>query len=87
MEALGLPGVPYIIAHLGDDRPLPVAQISLANHAANAFEGMRHYSPKVVHDALSAILNQITGHSFEAVSSGSTPAQRASDKNNGKPGA
>jgi hypothetical protein len=80
LEALSAEGVPYIVAHLGDARPLPVQQISLVNHPANAFEGLRHYGPKTVHDALAAILNQITGQSFEFVSNGSTPEQRATNK-------
>jgi len=80
LESLGKEGVPYIITHLGDARPLPVQQISLANHGPDAFEGMRHYIPKVVHDALAAILNQITWRAFENVSNGSTPEQRAADK-------
>jgi hypothetical protein len=40
----------------------------------------QNYSPNTVHDALSAILNQITGESFEFVYNGATPQQRASNQ-------
>jgi hypothetical protein len=80
LEATGEAGVPYIVGHLGDERPLPVKHISLVNHASDAFEGMRHYAPQTVHDALSAILNQITGEFFVAVENGATSAARAQDK-------
>ena len=41
---------------------------------------MRQYAPQTVHDALSAILNQITGEFFVAVENGATSAARAQDK-------
>jgi hypothetical protein len=73
LEALGTAGVPYLIGHLSDVRPLPRgSHISLENKAINAFEGMRHYSPKTVHDALHAILNQLTGQRFEDVYGGAS---------------
>lgn len=65
LEAMGDAAVPFIVGHLGDTRPLAEPRMSLVNHAADAFEGLRHYSPKSVHDALSALLNQITVESFE----------------------
>src|SRR5215475_5474831 len=67
LESLGAAAVPYIVGHLDDVRPLPIKAISLENKTPDAFEGLRHYRPSVVHDALSAILNQITGESFEFV--------------------
>jgi hypothetical protein len=76
LESLGDAGVPYIVAHLDDLRPLPVEAISLENKSLDAFEGLRHYGPKVVHDALSAILNQVTGQSFEFVYNGATDEVR-----------
>jgi hypothetical protein len=80
LESLGDDAVPYLIGQLGDERTLPIKQISLVNKAPEAFEGVRHYSPKAVHDALSAVLNQITGKSFEFVYNGSTSAEREADR-------
>jgi hypothetical protein len=80
LEALGPAAVPYIVSHLGDMRPLPEHEISLANNSPDAFEGFRHYSPETVHDALSAILNQLTGQSFAPVYNGATPTQRQANR-------
>ena len=80
LESLGNDAVPYLVGHLGDTRKLPVKQLSLVNKAPDAFEGVRHYGPEVVHDGLSAVLNQITGKSFELVYNGSNPAERESDR-------
>lgn len=77
---LGKLGVPYIVGHLGDMRPLAKQEIILANRASNSFEGVRHYSPDTMHDALSAILNHITGKSFEFVYNGGTPEQREKNR-------
>lgn len=80
LESLGDDAVPYLVGHLGDERSLPIKQISLVNKASDAFERMRHYGPTVVHDALSALLNQITGKSFEFVYNGSTSVEREADR-------
>jgi hypothetical protein len=77
LEALGNDGVPYMVGHLDDLRPLPEARISLVNYSPKAFEGIRHYGPKTVHDALSAILNQVTRQHFEFVYNGATNEVRA----------
>lgn len=76
LEALGPAGVPAIVAHMEDHRPLAEPAISLTNHATNAFEGVRHYGPEQVVDALDAILNQITGQSFGDIANGGTEARR-----------
>lgn len=76
LEAMGEVVVPYLVAHLDDMRPLATDRISLVNKSPDAFEAFRHYSPKVVHDALAAILNQITGNSFVFVYNGATSQQR-----------
>lgn len=81
LEALGPAGVPAIVAHMDDRRPLAVSSISLVNHATDAFEGMRHYGPDQVVDALNAILNQITGYSFGEISSGGTVELRRNTVN------
>jgi hypothetical protein len=76
LEAMGEAAVPYMVGHLDDERLLPTPMISLANRSPDAFEGIRHYSPKTVHDALAAILNQITGQHFEFVYNGDVPNAR-----------
>jgi hypothetical protein len=80
LESLGSTAVPYLIGHLSDERALPVQEINLANTSPDAFEGIRSYAPKTVHDALSAILNQITGQSFGFVYNGSSAAERESNR-------
>ena len=72
--------MPYLVSHLGDTRPLARSEISLTNKASNSFEGLRHYSPDTVHDALAAILNQITGESFVFVYNGATPEEREQNR-------
>jgi hypothetical protein len=76
LERLGDAAVPYIIGHLSDFRSLPIRSISLDNKSPTAFEGLRHYAPETVHDALSAILNQLTGKSFESVYNGASSEVR-----------
>lgn len=71
LEALGRDGVPAIVAQMDDRRPLAHSSISLVNHDPNAFEGLRHYGPELVVDALDAILNQITGAGGSVVNGGS----------------
>lgn len=80
LEEMGSSAVPFIVGHLGDVRSLAEPRMSLVNHASDVFEGLRHYSPKTVHDALSAVLNQLTGESFEFVYSGATAEKRASNQ-------
>lgn len=70
LEALGWDGVPSIIMLMNDRRDLATREISLKNHAANAFEGTRIYGPKKVVDAMAAILNQITAENFGSIYSG-----------------
>lgn len=76
LEALGRAGVPAIIAQMDDRRPLATTAISLRNNFPNAFEGIRHYRPERVVDALDAILNQLTGEGASIVNGGSD-AQRS----------
>jgi hypothetical protein len=70
LEEIGEVGVPYIISALNDFRELPIKNISLRNYSKDAFEGIRHYGPHLVVDALTAILNQITGESFGFIYNG-----------------
>jgi len=80
LEEMGSAAVPFIVGHLGDVRLLAEPRMTLVNHASDAFEGLRHYGPKTVHDALSAVLNQLTGESFEFVYGGATAKKRASNQ-------
>lgn len=74
--ALGPEGVPAIIMLMDDRRALPDRSISLINRYPGAFEGARHYAPKVVADALDAILNDITGQTFGSITNGGTEQDR-----------
>ncbi|NBW10650.1 MAG: hypothetical protein EBR82_21755 [Caulobacteraceae bacterium] len=76
IEALGEEAVPAIVALMDDRRRLADQRMTLVNHATDAFEGMRHYGPEEVVDALAAILNQITGQSFGAIMNGGSEAER-----------
>src|SRR5262249_5401117 len=71
LEALGCVAVPSIIERMDDHRRLPDPTISLENKSPDAFEGLRHYGPERVVDALDAILNQLTGHGGALVNGGS----------------
>jgi len=77
LEAFGVEGVPAIVAQMDDRRPLVVRRIALANHDPDAFEGLRHYGPELVVDALDAILNQITGFGGFVVNGGSERERQA----------
>ena len=78
LEALECEAVPAIIRRLDDRRPLPLHQISLENKSPDAFEGLRHYGPEQVVDALAAILNQVTGQSFGFIYNGGSDDERSS---------
>ncbi len=76
LEALGCAGVPAIIGQMDDRRTLPDPNITLSNNYPEAFEETRSYKPKVVVDALAAILSQITGQDFEFIYNGASESQR-----------
>ena len=76
LEKMGQLAVPSMIMLMDDQRHLAERAISLANNFPNAFEGIRHYSPVVVTDAMVAILNQITGENFGSVHNGGSDAAR-----------
>ena len=80
LETLGSQAVPYLVGHLQDIRPLAKSRMSFAHKTAGAFEGLRHYSPDTVHDALSAVLNQVTGKNFVFVYNGATPQEREENR-------
>ena len=72
----GPEAVPAIIMQMDDDRPLAHSQISLVNDSPAAFEGLRHYGPDVLTEALAAVLNQITGEHFGFIYNGAGEAER-----------
>ncbi len=76
LESLGCLAVPAIIERMDDRRKLPDPRISLSNKSPDAFEGLRHYGPQKIVDALAAILNQITGKDFGSIYNGATDAER-----------
>lgn len=76
LEALGCAGVPAMIGQMDDRRTLPDPNITLNNNSPEAFEGTRSYEPKVVVDALAAILSQITGQDFGFIYNGASEPQR-----------
>ncbi|MFA4951646.1 hypothetical protein [Brevundimonas sp.] len=75
--AIGSEGVPTLIALMDDRRQLPWSAISLKNRSPDAFEGIRHYGPELMVDALAAVLNQITGEHFGFIYNGASNADRA----------
>ena len=75
LEELGTEGVPAIIIAMDDRRDLADAAISLRN-LHGGWEGVRHYGPQKVVDAMDAILNQITGEYFGDIQNGGTEAER-----------
>ena len=76
LESLGCPAVPAIIRRMDDRRILPDPRISLRNKSPHAFEGVRHYGPQQVVDALAAPLKQLTGQDFGFIYNGATDEER-----------
>jgi hypothetical protein len=76
LEVLGCAAVPATIQRMDDRRTLPDPRISLRNKSPRAFEGIRHYGPSQVVDALAAILNQVTGRNFGFIYNGATGEER-----------
>ena len=75
LEALGHVAVPAMIMLMDDRRELPLKEISLRN-SSGAFEEFRHYGPRVVADAVDAILNQITEEDFGTIHNGASERVR-----------
>lgn len=77
LERLGREALPTIVAAMDDRRLLPMREITLDNHAKDAFEAQRHYRPKRVVDGIAAVLNQLTGESFGSLYNGGRDEERA----------
>jgi hypothetical protein len=75
LEALGEAVVPAMIMFMDDRRELPIKEISLRN-PPGSFEQSRVYGPKVVSDAIAAILNQITQEDFGTIVHGGSERER-----------
>ena len=78
LDWLGEKAVPAIIMLMDDRRNLPAHRITLKIYSEH-WEANREYGPEQVVDALSAILNQITGHSYYSISNGGTVEDRKKD--------
>ncbi|MCA8974941.1 MAG: hypothetical protein KDC98_09475 [Planctomycetes bacterium] len=74
--ALDRADLPALIAVMDDRRALLEQSITLQNRARDAFEPFRHYGPKLVVDAVAAVLNQHLGESFGAIYSGGSDTER-----------
>ena len=70
---LGRAGVPYIVAHLGDDRRLPEQSIWIHRSGGRA---ERQYKPWYVHDGLEAVLTELTGFTMGPQNGHLLPSQR-----------
>ncbi|UPG93174.1 hypothetical protein [Luteibacter aegosomatissinici] len=71
---LGRPAVPYVVAHLGDSRPLPEQSIWVQ---AVTGRSDTQYHPWYVHDGLLAVLKELTGYARAPMTGHLLPSQRA----------
>lgn len=76
LEHMGQAALPSMIRLMDDRRPLPIPAIDLENKNPAAFEGIRHYGPAEVVDAVAALLNQITGEDFGSIYNGGSERER-----------
>jgi hypothetical protein len=77
LEQMGQAAVPSMIRLMDDRRLLPIPQISLENRSPNAFEGIAHYGPKLVVDAMAVLLEAMSGESFGTIANGGSERERA----------
>jgi hypothetical protein len=76
LQRLGPRAAPSIIRLMDDRRPLPLQRTMFINNHPQAFEGISHYSPKVVVDALATVLSGMTQRGFGSIESGGSEDQR-----------
>ena len=79
LQRLGPRAAPSIIRLMDDRRPLPVGHTMFINTNPRAFEGITHYGPKVVVDALATVLAFMTEQSFGSIESGGSEDQRRAE--------
>ena len=75
LEKLGLDGVPAMIMLMDDRRDLAIPAITFVNPPGH-WDGLRHYGPRKVVDAISAILNEITSQGFGSIYNGASERER-----------
>jgi hypothetical protein len=73
---MGCAAVPALIRNMDDGRVYAARWLSLKNRSPDAFEGIRHYGPKLVVDALAAILNELAGQGFGFIYNGGSSDER-----------
>jgi hypothetical protein len=76
LQRLGPRAAPSIIRLMDDRRPLPSKHTMFINTHPKAFEGITHYGPKVVVDALTTVLAFMTEYSFGSLESGGSEDAR-----------
>ena len=76
LQRLGPRAAPSIIRLMDDRRPLPLKRTMFINNHPKAFEGITHYGPKVVVDALATVLPGMTERSFGSINSGGSEDER-----------
>ncbi|MBC3919509.1 hypothetical protein H8L32_18630 [Undibacterium sp. CY18W] len=80
LESMGTSAVPHIVAHLSDVRPLAERTVRLPNNFPSAREPSRYYEAEQVHEALSALLNQMTNEKFPVFYDGATFQQKMANR-------
>ena len=76
LQRLGRGAAPSIIRLMDDRRPLPSNRTMFINNNPKAFEGISHYGPKVVVDALAIVLSGMTEASFGSLYTGGSEDER-----------
>ena len=77
IEQIGMESVPALIILMDDRRSYPHDRMYLKNQSKDAFEAYRMYGPELMVDAITAMLNQITGVSFGSIHNGGDDTMRA----------
>ena len=76
LQRLGPRAAPSIIRLMDDRRPLPLNRTMFINNHPKAFEGISHYRPQVVVDALATVLSGMTDCSFGSINNGGSEDER-----------
>lgn len=76
LQRLDPRAAPSIIRLMDDRRPLAVKHMEILNTAPGAFEGITHYGPELVVDALSGVLPGLTREGFGFIQNGGSEKDR-----------
>jgi hypothetical protein len=76
LQRLDRRAAPSVIRQMDDRRTLPDKHTQFINTHPHGFEGILHYSPKVVVDALATVLGDLTDESFGQIYNGGTEDER-----------